>query len=102
MYYNRVASTGGQYVVTAEFVHWISPQEAPIVNYNMGDYKEHKTLDEFLIWCGALGIPRDKVKGLTEKNRTWSRLDTISGGGGAAPEVIAKAVNDDVARRMSS
>jgi hypothetical protein len=57
------------------------------------------------------------VRALSTTNRTWSKLDTISGGGGATPAEIAaavdaslkddfaaipKTVNDDVAKRMGS
>lgn len=117
MYYNRIISTGAQYLVSAEFIHWVSAEEAPHVDWNMGAFKEHRTLDDFILWCNALGIPGEKVKGLTAATRTWSKLDTIAGGGGSTPAEIAAAVdaslkddfagipaavNNDVAKRMSS
>lgn len=116
MYYNRVAK-GWQYVVGAEYVRVITPEEVRHVEWNMGKPVEHATLDDFVLWCKALGIPEDKVRALSATNRTWSKLDTIAGGGGSTPAEIAaavdaslkddfsgipKAVNDDVAKRMSS
>jgi murein DD-endopeptidase MepM/ murein hydrolase activator NlpD len=117
MYYNVVTATGWQYVVGAEYVRVITGAEVKHVAWNMGAPKAHATLDDFVMWCKALNIPEDKVRALSTTNRTWSKLDTISGGGGATPEAIAqavdaslkddfasipKAVNDDVAKRMSS
>jgi hypothetical protein len=69
-----------------------------------------------VIWKGGadfdnilkgFGVPADKVK-LVMGGKTWSRvIETLQavqagGGGGATPQAIAKAVNDDVAKRMSS
>jgi murein DD-endopeptidase MepM/ murein hydrolase activator NlpD len=117
MYYNVVTATGWQYVVTAEYVRVITGEEVPHVAHNMGAPKAHATLNDFVLWCKALNIPEDKVRALSTTNRTWSKLDTISGGGGATPAQIAaavdaslkddfaaipKTVNDDVAKRMSS
>jgi murein DD-endopeptidase MepM/ murein hydrolase activator NlpD len=117
MYYNVVAATGWQYVVGAEYVRVITGAEVPHVAHNMGAPKSHATLNDFVLWCKALNIPEDKVRALSTTNRTWSKIDTISGGGGATPAEIAaavdaslkddfaaipKTVNDDVAKRMSS
>jgi murein DD-endopeptidase MepM/ murein hydrolase activator NlpD len=101
MYYNIVAG-GWQYVVGQEYIRVITAEEAKHVAWNMGEPKPHANLNDFVLWCKALNIPETVVRGLSATNRTWSKLDTISGGGGATPEVIAKAVNDDVAKRMSS
>lgn len=100
MFYNRVAA-GWQYVVGQEYIRVITPEEVRHVEWNMGKPVEHANLNDFVLWCKALNIPEDKVRGLSATNRTWSKLDTITGGG-ASPEIIAKAVNDDAAKRMSS
>jgi hypothetical protein len=116
MYYNKVLTTGWHYVVTAEYIRTITAAEVPHVAHNMGAPKDHAKLEDFIFWCQALGIPESVVRGLSATNRSWSKLDTISGGG-ATPEAIAlavdaslkddfagipKSVNDDVAKRMSS
>lgn len=103
MYYNRVATTGWQYVVGAEYVRVITGEEVPHVAWNMGKPVEHAKIEDFILWCKALGIPEDKVRALSTTNRTWSKLDTITGGGtGYTPAEIAAAVNNDVAKRMSA
>lgn len=117
MYYNRVASNGWQYVVGQEYIRVITGEEVKHVAWNMGPYKEHSTLEDFILWCKALGVPESVVRALSPTNRNWSRLGTISGGtsGGATAEQIAtavdaalkddfaavpKAVNDDAAKRL--
>ena len=118
MYYNRVATTGWQYVVGQEYIRTISPEEVRHVQWNMGPYKEHSNLEDFILWCRALNIPESVVRALSPTNRTWSKLGTISGvgGGGATAEQIAaavdatlkddfaavpKSVNDEAAKRLA-
>lgn len=116
MFYNRVAG-GWQYVVGQEYIRVITPEEVRHVEWNMGKPVEHGKIEDFVLWCKALNIPESVVRGLSATNRTWSKLDTITGGGGATPAEIAaavdaslkddfagipKSVNDDVAKRMSS
>jgi murein DD-endopeptidase MepM/ murein hydrolase activator NlpD len=117
MFFSKIVATQWHYLSGAEFVRVMHHTEIGQVARQMGAAVEFPTLNDFVLWCKALNIPEDKVLALSATNRVWSKLDTISGGGGATPEAIAKAVdaslkddfagipksvNDDVAKRMSS
>lgn len=89
------------YTVGQEYLHHIGgPAEESALKQVLGE----------ILWIGGtdfdnvlkgFGIPLDKVK-LVQGGKTWSAVDDIQPGGGATPAAIAKAVNDDVAKRMSS
>jgi murein DD-endopeptidase MepM/ murein hydrolase activator NlpD len=117
MFFSKVVATQWHYLSGAEFVRVMHHTEIGQVARQMGAAVEFPTLNDFVLWCKALNIPEDKVLALSATNRVWSKLDTISGGGGATPAQIAaavdaslkddfaaipKTVNDDVAKRMSS
>lgn len=78
MFYNVIAASGWQYVSTAEYVRVITAEEVRHVRWNMGEPVQHATLDDFVLFCKALGIPEKAVRGLSTTNRTWSKLDTIA------------------------
>jgi len=116
MFLIRVLANGWHYVVGAEYVRVITGAEVPQAALNMGAPKDMGRLEDFILFCQSLNIPSAIVLALTPSNRTWSKLDTISGGG-ATPAAIAaavdaslkddfagipKSVNDDVAKRMTS
>jgi murein DD-endopeptidase MepM/ murein hydrolase activator NlpD len=116
MKYCGDTSKGRTYLVGAEFIHWISASEAVHVAWQFGTPKMHAKTSDLVSFIGAMGVPVDAFNSLKEGG-TWSKLDTISGGGGATPAQIAaavdaslkddfaaipKTVNDDVAKRMSS
>jgi murein DD-endopeptidase MepM/ murein hydrolase activator NlpD len=116
MFLIRVLSNGWHYVVGAEYIRLITGAEVAQAAVNMGAPKDMGRLEDFVLFCQSLNIPSTIVLALNQNNRTWSKLDTISGGG-ATPEAIAKAVdaslkddfagipksvNDDVAKRMTS
>jgi hypothetical protein len=122
MYYNKVATNGWHYVVGQEYIRVITGAEVPHVTHNMGEPRVHGQLEHFIFWCQSLGIPESVVRGLSATNRNWSRLGTLTSGGGAPAsavdvDAIAKAVdaslkddfaaipktvNDDAAKRLSS
>lgn len=109
MYFNKVATNGWHYVVGQEYIRVITQDEIRHVVHNMGEPRQHGKMEDFVLWCQALGIPESVVKGLSPTNRNWSRLGTLTAGtGGVAPapavdvNAIAKAVNDDAAKRLSS
>jgi murein DD-endopeptidase MepM/ murein hydrolase activator NlpD len=116
MKYCGDTSKGRTYLVGAEFIHWVSASEAVHVAWQFGTPKMHAKTSDLVSFCGAMGVPADAFNALKE-GATWSKVDTISGGGGATPEAIAaavdaslkddfagipKSVNDDVAKRMTS
>jgi len=116
MKYVGDTSKGRTYLVGAEFIHWVSASEAIHVAWQFGSPKMHAKTSDLVSFCGAMGVPASAFNALKEGG-TWSKVDTISGGGGATPEAIAaavdaslkddfagipKSVNDDVAKRMSS
>jgi hypothetical protein len=89
------------FTVGQEYLHHIGgPAEESALKKVLGE----------VLWIGGgdfdnvlkgFGIPLDKVK-LVMGGKTWSAVDDIQPGGGATPAAIAKAVNDDVAKRMAS
>jgi murein DD-endopeptidase MepM/ murein hydrolase activator NlpD len=119
MKYVGDASRLRTYLVGAEYICWVSGAEAPHVAHQFGPAKMHGKTSELELFCRAMGIPDAAFKALNElpDGGIWSKVDTISGGGGATPAQIAAAVdaslkddfagipknvNDDVAKRMSS
>ena len=90
------------YVIGAEYLYCVASDiQARDVRWQFGDAKMHGSTADFKSMAAAFGIP-EKIVDALQPGQLWSKLDTITGGGGATPEVIAKAVNDDVAKRMSS
>jgi hypothetical protein len=75
----------------------------------------HAKTSDLVSFCGAMGVPASAFNALKEGG-TWSKVDTISGGGVTPAQIAAavdaslkddfagipKSVNDDVAKRMSS
>ena len=118
VYYIQVKETAKKYIVGQEFVHLMTTEgENIVMPYILGAGKEFGGHDQMKIFCKSLGIPTTALEALSKTAPTWSKLDTISGGGGATPAQIAaavdaslkddfaaipKTVNDDVAKRMSS
>jgi hypothetical protein len=101
------ANYGFVYLVGQEYVHVVSPAEVGGTNLLYGAPVDFKTFSSLVTTLGAFNIPADVVPGL-KVGQTWSRdlliqqLIEKGGGGGATPAAIAKAVNDDVAKRMGS
>lgn len=87
------------YTVGQQYLHHIAgPAEESALKVVLGDVIWSSDFDSVL---KGFGIPLDKVK-LVQGGKTWSAVDDIQAGSGATPAAIAKAVNDDVAKRMSS
>jgi murein DD-endopeptidase MepM/ murein hydrolase activator NlpD len=102
-----VNNGSAEFVIGQEYIHHVSgPAEEAALIAVMGPviWKGGADFDNIL---KGFGVPADKVK-LVMGGKTWSRvIETLQavqagGGGGATPAAIAKAVNDDVAKRMSS
>jgi murein DD-endopeptidase MepM/ murein hydrolase activator NlpD len=102
-----VNNGSAEFVIGQEYLHHVSgPAEESALIAVLGPviWKGGADFDNILKGCG---IPADKVK-LVMGGKTWSRAtETLQavqagGGGGATPTAIAKAVNDDVAKRMAS
>jgi hypothetical protein len=97
-----------EFVIGQEYIHHVS---------GLAEDAALQAVLGAVIWKGGadfdnilkgFGIPADKVK-LVMGGKTWSRvIETLqavqAGGGGSTLTVaaIAKGVNDDVAKRMSS
>jgi murein DD-endopeptidase MepM/ murein hydrolase activator NlpD len=102
-----VNNGSAEFVIGQEYIHHVSgPAEESALVAVLGPviWKGGADFDNIL---KGFGVPADKVK-LVMGGKTWSRvIETLQavqagGGGGATPQAIAKAVNDDVAKRMSS
>ena len=101
-----VNNGSAEFVLGQEYIHHVTAAEDPVLQSVLGPviWKSAADFDQLL---KGFGIPADKVK-LVMGGKTWSRiLETeqlvqAGGGGGATPSAIAKAVNDDVAKRMAS
>ena len=102
-----VNNGAAEFVIGQEYIHHVTAAEDPILQTVLGPviWKSAADFDQLL---KGFGIPADKVK-LVMGGKTWSRiLETEqlvqAGGGGSTLTVaaIAKGVNDDAAKRMSS
>jgi murein DD-endopeptidase MepM/ murein hydrolase activator NlpD len=103
-----VNNGNAEFVIGQEYIHHVSgPAEDAALQAVLGAviWKGGADFDNIL---KGFGIPADKVK-LVMGGKTWSRvLETEqlvqAGGGGSTLTVaaIAKGVNDDAAKRMSS
>lgn len=89
------------FTVGQEYLHHVGgPAEETALKQVLGDVVWVSSGDFDNILKG-FGIPADKIK-LVMGGKTWSAVDDIQTGSGATPAIIAKAVNDDAAKRMSS
>jgi murein DD-endopeptidase MepM/ murein hydrolase activator NlpD len=100
-----VNNGSAEFVIGQEYIHHVSgPAEEAALIAVIGPviWKGGADFDNIL---KGFGVPADKVK-LVMGGKTWSRvietLQAVQAGGGATPQAIAKAVNDDVAKRMAS
>lgn len=96
-----------EFVIGQEYIHHVaSLAEDAALQAVLGSviWKGGAEFDNIL---KGFGIPTDKPAAV-KPGKTWSRvIETLQavqagGGGGSTPAAIAKAVNDDVAKRMSS
>jgi hypothetical protein len=101
-------TTGAVYVVGINYIHHVTPAEWPHVKWQLGDPTQHKTTADLIKFCVSIGIPADKPAAVIT-GKTWSKeqeiLDAINAGGigsGPSAAIIAKAVNDDAAKRMGA
>lgn len=89
------------YLIGQQFISWPFGKDAPNLVKSFGEAKPYAKLADVVAVAKSFGVPEDKVR-TVPASRYWSKLDTVQPGGGATPAEIAKAVNDDVAKRMSS
>ena len=89
------------YLIGQEYISWPFGKDAANLSQSFGDAKRYKKFADVVAVAKSFGVPEDKVK-TVPASRYWSKLDTVQPGGGATPAEIAKVVNDDVAKRMSS
>jgi murein DD-endopeptidase MepM/ murein hydrolase activator NlpD len=88
------------FTVGQEYLHHVGgPAEEGALKQVLGDVV-WVTSGDFDNILKGFGIPADKVK-LVMGGKTWSAVDDIQAGSGATPAAIAKAVNDDVSKRMA-
>jgi hypothetical protein len=93
---------GIDYLIGQEFLYASTdPTQSRDIAFQFGASKRHGTTADFKRMAQACGVPGEVVDAL-KPGQKWSRLDGIQPGGGATPAEIAKAVNDDAAKRMSS
>jgi len=101
MIYIQCAENGITYLIGQEFISWPFGKDMANLAKSFGEPKSYAKLADVVAVAKSFGVPEDKVR-TVPASRYWSKLDTIQPGGGATPSEIAKAVNDDVAKRMSS
>jgi len=89
------------YMIGQQYISWPFGKDAPNLSKSFGEPKRYAKLADVIAVAKTFGVPEDKVRNVPAA-RYWSKLDTVQPGGGATPAEIAKAVNDDVAKRMSS
>lgn len=96
------AQKGWDYLIGQEFLCASrDPQQTNDLAFQYGPSKRHAKTADFKRMAEAHGVPATVVDAL-KPGQKWSRLDGIQPGGGATLAEIAKAVNDDAAKRMAS
>jgi murein DD-endopeptidase MepM/ murein hydrolase activator NlpD len=78
MFFNYCKQNGIHYVVGQEFIYGVKGADVNDVKWNMGEPREHATLQDFKDWVVNLGVPAKVVDGISATNRSWSKLDTIA------------------------
>ena len=78
MFFNYCKQNGTHYVTGQEFIYGVKGDDVRHVKWNMGEPIQHETLADFKGFVVNLGVPAAIVDGITAKNRSWSRLDTLS------------------------